>query len=175
MSKDLINQIKKIKYGWVDSKGNVYQECGNHFLTEYYLRKPSDIIENEAGIAFDIVEVSRYLFKKNKYNIYTFALIYYGNEENPIHPFFIYEENGKYIWFEQAWQKHRGCYEFNTLEEAVNNVILKYKRVFKNYKHDYLRLYAYDKLPIGSSCMELYDIIENSYHISLPLKETKLE
>ena len=50
-----------------------------------------------------------------------------NKELGPSHAFLIFKDNKKYYWFENAWYKYKGIHEYESLEDALNDI--KYKFV----------------------------------------------
>ena len=61
---NIMNELNKIEYGWIDKNNNKYNEVNNLFSDNYILQSPEQVIENKIGICWDQVELERYLFEK---------------------------------------------------------------------------------------------------------------
>ncbi len=139
--------MEDIEYGWVDKKQNKYKIFANNFSQEYRLQSPKEVIKNKIGLCWDQVELERYYFKGNAWNIKTYFMVYYDGNKCPTHTFLTYEKNGKYYWFEHAWQIFAGIYEYDTIENLlldVKNKFIKYELNNKCIRKNLL-LYEYKK------------------------------
>lgn len=149
---------KYIKYGFVDKIGKIYddpssKEWHENWYPTCIVQDGNQILNTGYGTCWDQVELERKWFKENNYHFKTIFIWFKLNEPNdlPTHSFLIYEDNGKYYWFEHSFEKHKGIHEFNSYEEAIDyveNKQLEYAILNSGAHEDDKKLivaYEYDK------------------------------
>lgn len=115
---EVMNLLSDIKYGYMNNAGNVCYSFDT-FDDDYVLQSYKDMLKTKTGVCFDQVELERhYLYNRD---ITSYFICYYG-EFLQSHTFLVVKENNKYIWFEHAWEKYRGIYEYNSLDELLNDL-----------------------------------------------------
>ncbi len=147
----ILEQMKDIKIGYVDRKGNYYHNCNNDFKEVYYLQKPQDLLNTKIGLCFDQVELERFLLSKYGFNLRTYYLLYQDGPLGPAHAFLLYKSNDRYYWIENAWYKYKGIHEYETKDLAFLDISKKFAQTIVNCKKDKLKLYEYDKPRSGSN------------------------
>ena len=159
---ELYNYMKdNIRYGFYSNVShNIYirSELNNDFLYEYMLfynyclQKPEEMIKTKVGICFDQVEFERKWFVNHGYKVYTFFCNFHN------HAFLVYENNGKYYYFERTVKKLNGIHEANSLEDILD----EYKKQqlsdcsFENFK-----IYEYMSVPFGANLYEIISSVSN--------------
>lgn len=143
---EIMDLMNDIQYGWIDKKGNKYIDdsiSDAEFSNTYLLQTPKEIIKNKIGVCYDQVELERFYFKGNDWNIATYFLGSATNRKVPTHTFLTFEKNSKYYWFEHAFEKFRGIHEYSTLNELLLDVKNKFENTYLNNCH--INLYQYNK------------------------------
>ena len=56
---NIMKELNKIEYGWIDKNNNKYNEVNNLFSENYVLQSPEQVIKNKIGICWDQVELKR--------------------------------------------------------------------------------------------------------------------
>ncbi len=143
-----------ITYGYVDLNGKTYTDM-NDFHDKCIVQTDEELFKTKYGTCWDQTEAERYWFNKNNYKTKTIFIWFEGVEENylPTHTFLLYQSNGKWYHFENAFEDYRGIHEFNTIDEAINAAIEKHlEYAIKNYgiSHDYkkyITYFEYEKPP----------------------------
>lgn len=131
---------KYINYGYLGKSGRVYHyddsDFNDKWFDEYMLQSKADILKTLYGNCWDQVELERYWFKKNCYEIktiYEMVKLDYNNLY-PSHSFLIFKDkDGSWNWFENSDYDNRGIYKFDSIDE-----LLKYQ--YGNYL-DFLRTF----------------------------------
>ena len=148
---EVMNLMNPITYGWVDKNGIKQEEDAN--FNNYCLQSPKELIKSKTGVCWDQVELERYYFKANDWNVKTYYMIYYDGKKIPTHTFLTYQKKGKFYWFEHSWEAFRGIHTFTSEGDLL-------KEVQKNFLED----------QIGSSYEEnnlvLYEYTKPKYHLS---------
>ena len=147
-----------IKYGFVGKNGkkytNMYSPDWNDWYQVCYVQNARDVLNSKIGTCWDQVELERAWFEKNNYAFKTIFIWFevYGENDLPSHTFLIYEKDGKYYWFEHAFESFKGIHEFNSEHEAIEFVKEKqFEFALKNSKNAkledraYLMTYEYSK------------------------------
>lgn len=166
---EIMDMMNNIKYGWVDRNNNKYIDIYERFSDNYLLQSPKDIIKNKIGLCWDQVELERYYFKTNDWNIKTYFLVYYDGDECPTHTFLTYEKDNRYYWFEHAWEKFIGIHEYDTRKELLIDVRDKFIKceLGDKCKRSNLFLYEYKKPKNHIFVSEFYNHCENGICIDL--------
>lgn len=133
---------KNLEYGFT-CDGVVYLEnrpdFGEKFNELYKIRLGEDFIKEGYGVCWDFCELEREFFKAKNIEHECFFMISSNNraEGGPTHTFALYQQNGKWYWFEYSWFNHRGIWEFDTKEKALNTVIETFREecTMKEYKN----------------------------------------
>lgn len=137
---ELLNFMSnKINYGYLGKNGRVYHSDDSDFdkdwYEEYILESKDDILKNLYGNCWDQVELERYWFLKNGYEIKTIYEMVKLDYDNiyPTHSFLVYKDNDYWCWFENADFNNRGIHKFNTLDELLNYQYKKYVDYLKTF------------------------------------------
>lgn len=147
--KKVVEELEKIRLGYVDKKGNKYVKCDDNFRNLYYLQTPQSVMENEVGLCFDQVELERYLLTKMGINLRTYFMSYQKRNLGPAHAFLIFKENDKYYWFENAWYKYKGIHEYDNKVDALSDIKDKFIKTIDDYDETIFRMYEYEKPRAG--------------------------
>ena len=163
---ELLKLMSLIRYGYIDINSNISDDF-NDFAKKYILQSPKELTESKLGICWDQVEFERDYFNKKGVSVETYFIVYYNNDNCPTHTFLIYEDNKKYIWFENSWKNHRGIHVYNNKDELIKDVkakfILTEKIDDKNYNNLYI--YQYSKPNYGIDCLSFYKHCEKGNNI----------
>ena len=127
---EIMDLMKNIEYGWVDKDNKKHVLVDETYSDNYILQTPNEIIKNKIGVCWDQVELERYYFKGNAWNIKTYFLVHYDGDKCPTHTFLTFEKNNKYYWFEHSWERFRGIHEYKSLKELlfdIRNKFIKYE------------------------------------------------
>ena len=151
---------KNITYGFVGKNGKKYSDLYSPEWNDWYdvcfVQSGEEVLESKIGTCWDQVELERLWFEKNNYNFKTIFSWFEVNRENdlPTHTFLIYESNGKWYWFEHAFESYKGIHEFESLEKVIECVKEKqFEHALMNNKNtrredkNTLTLYEYTKPP----------------------------
>ena len=140
---EIMDLMNNIEYGWVDKNNNKNTFSYELFSNNYILQSPKEVITNKIGVCWDQVELERYYFKGNDWNIKTYFIVYYDSDKCPTHTFLTYEKTGKFYWFEHSWKTFKGIHEYNSERELLLDVKNKFiKHELNNqYKKENLKLY----------------------------------
>ena len=130
---------KNIEYGYLGKNDKLYKYGDINFDVDWYdnyvLQSPNQLLTNKCGNCFDQVELERFWFLKNKYEVKTFFEMVNLNYENnyPTHTFLIYKENKKWNLFENADSDNKGIYTFDNVEELLDFQLNNYIKTLKKY------------------------------------------
>ena len=166
---EIMNLMENIEYGWIDKNNNKYNVVDESYSDNYILQDPKEIIKNKIGVCWDQVELERYYFKGNDWNIKSYFIVHYDNDKCPTHTLLTFEKNNKYYWFEHAWERFRGIHEYQTQKELlfdVKNKFIKYE-LNNNYEKNNLIIYNYKKPKYHLNTQEFYRHCESGHHISI--------
>lgn len=166
---EVMDLMEDIEYGWTDKNNNKHNIVDEFYSNNYILRKPKEIIKNKIGVCWDQVELERYYFKGNDWNIKTYFLVHYDNDKYPTHTFLTFEKDNKYYWFEHSWERFKGIHEYCSIKDLlvdVRNKFIKYE-LNDNYKKENLCIYDYKKPKYYLGTLEFYKHCESGINISL--------
>ena len=72
MIDDILNKVKEISYGWIDSNKIVHHNAKkNFFLENYKLQTIEETLKYKVGTCWEQVELTRYYAKQNNLDIST--------------------------------------------------------------------------------------------------------
>lgn len=142
----LIDEMSKIKYGYIDKNGNKKVIIDDDFANIYYLQSANSIQNNLIGLSFDQVEYQRYLLSKMKVEHRTYLMLYQDSSLGPAHAFLLFKDNNKkYYWYENVWYKYKGIHEYKSKKEALNDIRNKFSETIKDFHDNKLRMYQFEK------------------------------
>jgi len=133
-AKDVYNFIdENIEYGWIDINGEFHIKTMKDFRKIYRTMSIDEILKYKLGTCIDQVNLIHYLLDKiNIKNKMFCCRIFepddYGNleEEEHMHCFVLYYENGKVYHMEHPNFEQKGIYEYSSEEEAINSIVNYY-------------------------------------------------
>lgn len=169
--KDLMTFFEKnMKYGFT-YRGKVFLEnadfCEN--MNKYYkIRLGEDFIKSGYGVCWDFCELEREFFLSQHINHECYFIEGFLNraEGGPTHTFALFEEKGKWFWFEYSWFAQRGIWEYATKQQALKDVFHKYAQG-NRIKPEDLRLYKIDKIKTRLNAEECVDHYLNGEEIDI--------
>jgi hypothetical protein len=140
---DLLEYMKyNIKYGFLGKNGKKYYDQNsnewNDWSEQCIVQSGEEVIESKIGTCWDQVELERLWFDKYNYTIRTFFIWFEVGRENdlPTHTFLLFEREGKWYWFENSFAKYSGIHEYNSVDEAIEDI--KNKQIdFASYNKDF--------------------------------------
>lgn len=166
---EIMDMMNEINYGWVDKNNNKYTSVDDTFSDNYMLHSPNEVIKNKIGVCWDQVELERYYFKSNDWNVKTYFIVHYDDDKCPTHTFLTFEKNNKYYWFEHSWERFRGIHEYVCLKDLLFDIrekFIKYE-LNNNYKNKNLIIREYKRPNYHISTQEFYKHCENGSKIEL--------
>ncbi len=169
---EIITLMEKIEYGWIDKNNNKHYKLDQSFSSDYILQNPKEMIKNQIGVCWDQVELERYYFKANDWNIKTYFIVYYNHDKLHTHTFLTFEKNNLYYWFEHAWEKCKGIHEYKTIKDLLLDVrdkFIKYE-LNNNYKENNLCIYNYKKPYYHIDIPSFYKHCESGIKVLLEIK-----
>ena len=128
-----------------------------------YLQDPDDTYNELQGschdqVLFELQELSDMgLFPQAKFIIAVDDF----DQGLETHSFVCYEDDGKWYWFENAWEDMRGVHEFDTYDDMLDAVMFAFGQ-----RTDFRKLYVADFIPeehfIGEDLNTFVDTCMNS-------------
>lgn len=164
---EVMDLMKNIEYGWIDKNNSRHTIVDETYSDNYVLQSPKEIIKNKIGVCWDQVELERYYFKGNDWNIKTYFIVHYDNDKCPTHTFLTFEKDNKYYWFEHSWLVFKGIHEYNSLKNLLVDVrdkFVKYE-LNNNYNKNNLCIYNYKKPKFYLNVLEFYKHCESGVNI----------
>lgn len=169
--------VRNIEYGYLGKNGKVYHFDEENFFVsweeEYILESASDILETTVGTCWDQVELQRYWFEANGYEVKTIyemvALDY--NNEYPTHSFLIFKDKDNcFCWFETSDSTNCGIHTFSTLEELLAYQYARYVDRLKTFsiskqELDAIIIREFEKPASHISAREYIDLVVCSKEI----------
>ena len=156
---EIMDLMKDIEYGWIDKNNNKHSVVDETYSDNYILQSPNEVIKNKIGVCWDQVELERYYFKGNDWNVKTYFLVHYDGDKCPTHTFLTFEKNKKYYWFEHSWERFRGIHEYQSLKELLFDIrdkFIKYE-LDNDFVPENLVLHEYKKPNYHISVQEFYN------------------
>ena len=153
---------KKLQYGFT-YRGKVFTDFEPDFqanMDKYYkLRLGEDLIRSGYGVCWDVCELERdFLISAHiPHECYFLESFVSRDEGGPTHTFALYQENGKWYWFEYTWLYYRGIHEFDTKQQALKDIYNKYVDFYDRKLYD-IKLYKTDKV---CRRLDTYEFVEH--------------
>lgn len=119
---EIMKLMENIEYGWVDKNSDKHIIVDENYSDNYVLQSPKEILKNKIGVCWDQVELERYYFKGNDWNIKTYFIVHYDNDKCPTHTFLTFEKDNKYYWFENSWLIFKGIHEYYCIKDLLVDV-----------------------------------------------------
>lgn len=128
---DIYNWIdENIRYGWIDVDGKQHIDEMKNFRKLYRTMSIEQVLELKIGTCIEQAALIQYLLDKiNVRNKMFCCRIFepddYGNleEEEHMHCFVLFYQDGKVYHLEHANHKNKGIYEYSSEEEAMQAII----------------------------------------------------
>ena len=149
---ELFEFMSDFKYSWMDKNGNFHDEFTDDMYDEYLVMTPDEVFENKRGICVDQSEFERDWFSKNGYEHKVMIISLERDDSNPGHEFLYYMDNGKYYWFENAWEACRGIHEYDSYDQLIDDI-----------KNKFIEQNDITSSEIGD--IEIIEWSKHSYHI----------
>jgi len=160
--------MSDIVYGWVDKGGGKHSEVYEKFDDDYRLQDAGEVEKSRIGVCWDQVEFERRYFEENGIAHGTYSLTYYTDAKCPNHTFLIFEQGGKWHWFEHSWEENRGIREYASKNELLKDVVCKFIPTVANFSDpSSLCLYRYAKPPKSLGVLDFYKWFEGGEQIQL--------
>ena len=115
--------VYNIKYGYIDKDGNKHLGQFTNPTENYYLQKPSELINNGWGICFDTVELMREYLTNKGLLCESYYMEYKKDNIFESYAFIIYKKNN--LWFEcpdNTWEdliRPKGYFDKDILIKGV--------------------------------------------------------
>lgn len=156
---EIMDLMQEIEYGWIDKNNNKHSNIDETYTDNYILQSPNEVIKNKIGVCWDQVELERYYFKGNDWNVKTYFLVHYDGDKCPTHTFLTFEKNNKYYWFEHSWESFRGIHEYKSLKELLFDIKDKFIQyeLDNNFISENLVLHEYKKPKYHILVQEFYN------------------
>lgn len=163
-----MNEITKamdtIEYGFLDNSLNDIfkdKDVEQVFSKIYYLMSPEELLTKKKGICWDQVELERKLFTDKNIKNETYFIYIDNHAGLPSHTFLVFYKNNKVYWFEHSWYDEKGIHEYDTLNELLTDVKVKFLNSRKEEigPNDEIHLYEYKKPKYHINCEEFYQHI----------------
>ena len=124
---------ENIEYGWLDYNGEKHIRTMKDFRKMYRTLSIEQMLNVKLGTCIDQVFLMHYLLDKiNVKNKMFCCRIFepddYGNleEEEHMHCFVLYFENGKVYHMEHPNFERKGIYEYDSEEDAIDGIVKYY-------------------------------------------------
>lgn len=156
--KKFYEQIKTIKYGWHDKKNILHEHLSDgNFKKQYRMQKISKIQKSNHAICWEMCELERKFFQKEKINHKVIFAILQEHKKFPCHTFLVYEEEGIWYWFEASWDKKKGIHKYESLEALLDYIRNNFHDFVKSeYDPQKIAFYEYKKPFIRMNCNLFY-------------------
>lgn len=154
-----------IEYGWIDINGNEHLKTMKEFRKLYRTMSIEEILMYKIGTCIEQVALMHYLLNKiNVKNKMYCCRIYepddYGDleEEEHMHCFVLYYENGKVYHIEHPNFENKGVFEYNSEKEAIDSIVNYYIKLRGGKDSPTKEFY---EIPIGISFKEFNKYINH--------------
>lgn len=122
--KEFTHYVKNIKYGYLDKNGVKHPDSFINPSIDYHLQKPEEIVKNQIGICFDIVELYRDFLTSKNVTCESYFIEYKNGDIVETHAFII-EKRKNNLWYEcvdNSWANDfhvRGYYDKDLLIKSL--------------------------------------------------------
>ncbi|MEG2457774.1 MAG: ASCH domain-containing protein [Bacilli bacterium] len=166
---EIMTKMNKINYGWMDYNHELHNDIDDSYSNHYILQTRKEILKNNVGVCWDQVELERYYFRNNNWDIKTYFIAYYDNDKYPTHTFLTYKKNNKFYWFEHSWELFKSIHEYSSLKELLTDVQQKYikNELNNNCIKENLVIREYKKPKDHISVLEFYKHCERGKLINI--------
>ena len=154
-----------IEYGWIDINGNKHLKTMKEFRKLYRTMSIDEILKYKIGTCIDQVALMHYLLNRiNVENKMYCCRIYepddFGNleEEEHMHCFVLYCENGKVYHIEHPNFDNKGIFEYDSEKEAIDTIVNYYIKLRGGKDSPTKEFY---EVPIGISFKEFNKYINH--------------
>lgn len=123
---------KNMKYAFVTVDKKISDDF-DHMYPDYRLQSPIESFISKVGVCWDQAIFEKYMFNNiihKKCKMY--YIIQHDKECESTHTFIIYEDKNKKYYFENSFEKIRGVYEVNNLEDTFDFIIDKMRETKKD-------------------------------------------
>ena len=159
-----------INYGYLGKNGIIYNCINEKWFDEYLLQNEDKLLETLHGNCWDQVELERYWFENNGYEVKTIYEMVDLNYKNqyPTHSFLIFKDKeNNWCWFECSDIKNKGIHKFNSINELLKYQYNKYIDILKefNINDDELKriiLREFEKPKINLSAHDYIEFVMES-------------
>lgn len=103
---------------------------------------PKELDKYKMGVCWDFTHYYCDWAKKNNLEYYAVLFVYQYKNDTKTHSFPIIKLDNKYYILESAWGKMKGVYEKNSLDEAINFYLDKWKKYIK--ETDHISIFKFD-------------------------------
>lgn len=161
-AEEIMKLMEEIKYGWVDKNGNPHTKLEN-MIEMYMLQTPEETKKSKVGVCWDQVELERHYFNEKGIDIKSYFIVYNDGKKFPCHTTIAFEDNGKFYWFEHAWDMYKGIKEFdneNDLLEEVKKCFISLE-LKDGYDNNQIFIYNYSKPEKKLNTLEFYGHCQN--------------
>ena len=118
-----------LKYGFVndDDKVFVTPDELRQMEQHYKIRLGDDLIKNGYGLCWDQAELQRLFFEKNNIPHECYFTANYNSQKRlgRTHTFLLYKDGDKTKWFEHAFGLQRGIHEYDSKQQALDEILCK--------------------------------------------------
>lgn len=159
-AQELEKVLQGVKYGWVDNDYRHHSDVDENYSEKYRLQAPEELKKSKLGVCWDQVELERSLLPTD-IERKTIFLVYYGTKECPTHTVLLFEEDGKVYWYEHAWERYRGVYEYQDFDAAIADIARKWleyeaEQFGGDLDTDQFAIYEYEAPRPGTGTNEFY-------------------
>jgi len=129
---ELLKWMSPIKYGWIDKFGKANYDSNGYDMDKHYkLQSAEEVAKNKIGICWDQCILEKAWFDQTIGCKIYFIDLYSDEFYHQTHSFIVYQENGKYIWFEHSWDKFRGIHKYKSFNDLMEDVKKKFSDYYK--------------------------------------------
>ena len=137
---DFNKKLNSFDYGVViDNK----PEVDNIDFTRYKTITLEEFEIYKMGVCWDFVNYETKWFIDRGYKISSIFILIDDNKNCPTHTFILLYLNNKIYWFESSWFIYQGIHEYETYEDAINDIVQKHKSFVKD-EDSYTHVLEYD-------------------------------
>jgi hypothetical protein len=136
------------------------------------VQSPEWLMQSKHGCCWEQTELARRLFDKQNIPCKTYFMdyVYNDNMHTQTHTFLVFQDGGKFYWFEHSWIDQNGIHCYDSLKELLLDVIakLKYSAKLEGFKKcENFRIRKYDAPKLPAPHMEVFYHFLNGQEIKI--------
>ena len=137
----LVDFVTKIQYGYIDADNNKHLDVFSNPNKKYFLQSPSQLVQSNIGLCFDIVELYRDYFIKRGIECESYYLEYKDKNILETHAFIIQKRKNN-LWYEcldNSWESDFRPRGYHDKEAIIKSIYEWFQEYVSSYHKNILK------------------------------------